>query len=87
MLNWRLCIWSKILLQAFVIYFSFDEIFKHGLPQDKIAIKDAKTAETVHLIIGNTRRIILHTSTVTCLDRDSSPDTRFMYRASYVSQL
>ena len=51
MLYWRLCIWSKILLQAFVIYFSFDEIFKHGLPQDKIAIKDAKTAEIVHLII------------------------------------
>ena len=49
--------------------------------------QDAKTIEIVHLVTGHTRRIILHTSTVTCLDRDSSPYTRFMYRPSYVRQL
>ena len=65
--------------------FSFDEIFRQdGSTQDKISIKDAKTTDFVQLITGHTRRIIQHTSTVTCSDRDSSPDTRLMYRPSYV---
>ena len=84
----RLFIWEKTVANICDLFLLWRNIQTCWITSRQDCYEtDAKTTEIVNHINGNTRRFILHTSTVTCLDRDLSLDTRFMYRSSYVPQL